>query len=151
MGKYKYYYHPDDDENDFRLGNRYRGKVKRIIVSQNNHPRAIEVDFPDGKTTIVHKKSFDVSETAIDFYPRGASILIKKVGYMADRRVTKWVIICPLKYDLYNPEGIKTLLETKRQKAGVTTKYQSLMPSAQKEKPSIFARLKGAINMFSSS
>ena len=103
MGKYTYYYHPDDDDNDFILGNRYSGKVKRIIVSQNNHPRAIEVEFPDGKTTIVHKKSFDVSETAIHFYPRGASIMIKKVGYMADRRVTKWVIICPLRYNI-SPE-----------------------------------------------
>ena len=147
MGKYKYYYHPDDDENDFILGDHYKGKVKRIIISQNNHPRAIEVEFPDGKTTIVHKKSFDVSETSIDFYPQGAFITVRKVGYMADRRVTKWVIICPLKYDLYNPEGIKELLETKRQKAGETSKYQSLTPSAQKEKPSIVARLMGAINM----
>ena len=146
MGKYRFYYHPDDEDSDFKFGDHYKGKVSRIILSQNKHLRAVEVTFPDGKTTTVHKKSFEVSDTAIDFYPPGAFITLKKVGYMADRRVTKWVVICPLKYDLHRPDGIKDMLEVKRQKAGETTKYQPLTSSHQQEKLSIVARLMRTIN-----
>ena len=146
MGNYKYKYHPNDDENDYRIGVFYRGKVHRTILSENNHPRAVEVIFPDGKITTVHRKSFEVSETAIDFYRKGTPITLKKVGYMADRRVTKWVIIRPLKYDLYGKEGIVMLQENKRIKAGATNKYQFPTPSPKKERLSISQRLKGALS-----
>ena len=146
MSKYRFYYHPDDDEADYKYGDYYKGKVSRVILSQNKHLRALEVTFPDGKVTTVHKRSFEVSEAAIEFYPKNTPIILKKVGYMADRRVTKWVIIRPLKYDLYRPEGIQTLLEVKRQKAGETSKYQLLEPSPQQKSPSIFARIKASIS-----
>ena len=118
MKKYKYMYHPDDDESDYRLGASYKGKVRRIILTRNNHPRAIEVEFPDGKVTTVHRRSFELSETAIDFYPKGVSITLRKVAYMSDRRVTKWVILRPLKYDLYGNDGIEYLQDDKMSKAG---------------------------------
>ena len=113
--KSRYYYHPDDNADDYRMGDTYKGKAVRKIVAKNKKPRAVEVAFPDGRQTTVHRRSFEVSETAIEFYPKGASIMLKKVGYMADRRVTKWVIMCPLKYDLYSPDGIHELMDTKRQ------------------------------------
>ena len=141
----RYFYHPDDDESDYRIGTCYRGKVHRVIETINNHPRAIEVEFPDGKITTVHRRSFEVSETAIDFYPVGVPITLKKVGYMEDRRVTKWVIIRPLKYNLYDSEGIKDLQEHKRVKAGETSKYRRLNPSPVKEKLSLAAKLMGAL------
>ena len=145
MSKYKYKYHPNDDESDYNLGATYRGKVRRTILTQSKHPRAIEVEFSDGRVTTVHKKSFDMSGTAIDFYPKGVAITLKKVGYMANQRITKWVIMRPLKYDLYGSDGISQLIESKRVKSGVTHKYESLPPSSQKDKISIISRIKGAI------
>ena len=141
MGKYKYYYHPDDNDSDYRLGTAYKGKIRRTILSHRNHARAVEVEFPDGKTTIVHRRRFEVLDSAIEFYPKGSLITIKKVGYMEDRRVTKWVIMAPLKYDLHTPDGITQLLENKRQKSGATNKYQPLMPSSQNSSLSFAARL----------
>ena len=120
MGKYKYHYHPDDDDSDFRIGCCYKGKVSRIILTPSKHLRAVEVEFPDGGKTTVHKRSFEVSESAIEFYPVGTPINLKKVGYMADRRVTKWVIMQPLKYDLYGDDGIKYLMERKQTNDGAT-------------------------------
>lgn len=113
MPKFKYLYRPDDDDSDYVLGNIYRGKISRVVLTRSKHPRAIEVVFPDGKMTTVHRRSFEVSETAIDFYHIGMSILLKKVGYMADRRVTKWVIQRPLKYDLYDLKSVKDISEEK--------------------------------------
>lgn len=146
MKKIKYYYHPNDDESDYKLGDHYRGKVLRVIQTKSKHPRAIEVVFPDGKVTTVHKRSFEVSETAIEYYPPGVAITLKKVGYMADRRVTKWVIIRPLKYALYSPEGFSLMMENKRQKAGETTKYQTPKPQPQQSSPSLLARIKGVLS-----
>ena len=146
MKKFKYMYHPNDDEEDFRLGTSYKGKVSRLILTQSNHPRAVEVEFPDGKVTTVHRRSFEVSGSAIDFYPKGVSITLKKVGYMADRRITKWVIIRPLKYDLYENEGIQQLQDDKLAKAGATKKYNPTLPPSGKESPSITSRLIKAIN-----
>lgn len=122
--KFKYFYYPHDEESDYHIGNAYKGKVIRTIVTRQKHPRAVEVVFSDGKTTIVHKRSFEVSNTAIEFYPPGVSIKLKKVGYMADRRITKWVILSPLKYDFYHPDGIQMLQDNKRQKAGESGKYR---------------------------
>lgn len=148
MGKMKYRYHPDDDESDYRIGTAYKGKVFRRIITKRKHLRAVEVEFPDGKITTVHKKSFDVSGTSIDFYPNGVHITLKKIGYMADRRVTKWVIMTPLKFDLYSPDGIKDLQEYKQFRAGVSKKCAPFAPPVQKEKPSIVTRLKSAITSF---
>jgi len=145
MGKNKYRYHPDDEDADYCMGNRYQGRVVRTILTCNKHPRAIEVAFADGKHTIVHRRSFEVSETAIDFYPVGASITLKKVGYMADRRTTKWVIMNPLKYDLYTPDGIRSLMECKRMKAGETSKYQPAAPEPKMQQPSFASRVKDAL------
>ena len=142
MGKYKYRYHPDDDDADYCMGNRYQGRVVRTILTCNKHPRAIEVAFADGRHTIVHRRSFEVSETAIAFYPVGASITLKKVGYMADRRTTKWVIMRPLKYDLYDPDGIRSLMESKRTKAGETCKYQPAALRHQSASPSLAEKVK---------
>ena len=145
MGKYKYYYHPDDEDADYCMGNRYQGRVVRTILTCNKHPRAIEVAFADGKHTIVHRRSFEVSETAIDFYPVGASITLKKVGYMADRRTTKWVIMNPLKYDLYTPDGIRIMMENKGMKAGATRKYQPTATEPKTRQPSFAGRVKNAL------
>jgi len=145
MGKYKYYYHPEDLDEDYRIGTMYKGKVLRTILTARKHPRALEVEFPDGKHTIVHSRSFEVSETAIDFYPRGSSITLKKVGYMEDRRTTKWVIICPLKYALYSPDGIREMMENKRLKAGETKKYQPVTIEPEKQQPSPASKLKDAL------
>ena len=141
----KYCYRPDDNDCDYQIGNYYKGKVRRCILSQRKHPRAVEVTFPNGMVTTVHKKSFDISDTAIDFYHIGTPITLKKVGYIADHRTTKWVIIRGLKYDLYTPEGYKLMQEVKREREGVTNKYQPLPPAPQKSAPSIFAKLKGSI------
>ena len=146
MKKLKYMYHPNDDESDYRIGVSYRGRVRRSILTRRNHPRAIEVEFPNGKVTTVHRKSFEVSDTSISFYPKGASITIKKVGYTEDRRITKWVIINPLKYDLYSKEGIINLLEEKQAKLGATKKYDLIMPPSSKKSPSIAARFINAIH-----
>ena len=145
MGKNKYRYHPDDEDADYCMGNRYQGRVVRTILTCNKHPRAIEVAFADGKHTIVHRRSFEVSETAIDFYPVGASITLKKVGYMADRRTTKWVIMNPLKYDLYTPDGIRIMMENKGMKAGESGKYQPTATEPKTRQPSFSSRVKDAL------
>ena len=102
--------------------------------------------FADGRHTIVHRRSFEVSETAIDFYPVGASITLKKVGYMADRRTTKWVIIRPLKYDLYDPDGIRSLMESKRMKGGETGKYKPTATPSSQPSHTLAEKLKHAFN-----
>lgn len=37
MKKFKYLYRPNDNEEDYRLGATYKGKVSRIILTRNNH------------------------------------------------------------------------------------------------------------------
>ena len=102
-----------EQDSDFKLGETIRGQVRRFKYSRRKHRRFMVVKFPDGRTTSVHKRSFDISDTSIDLYEKGDSILLRKWGFLEDRHITKWRILCPRQYNFADPESYRLFREKK--------------------------------------
>ena len=68
--------------------------------TRNRHLQYVFVDFPDGRHTRVHVRSFDISGSgrmSPQTLRRGDTITLRKIGYLPHRHNTGWrVVSCSL-------------------------------------------------------
>ena len=91
---YRKFLYRNYDE-DFALGETLQGVVAGFLKTQSKHLRFVLVDFPDGRHTRVHVRSFDISgygRMNPSNLRRGDTLTLRKTGYLSDRRITCWVV-----------------------------------------------------------
>jgi len=91
---YRKFLYRNYDE-DFALGETLQGVVAGFLKTQSKHLRFVLVDFPDGRHTRVHVRSFDISgygRMNPSNLRRGDTLTLRKTGYLSDRRITRWVV-----------------------------------------------------------
>jgi len=97
---------------DFQPGEEVSGVISGFLCTKNKHLQYVFVDFPDGRHTRVHKRSFDISGSGRmnpQTLRRGDTITLRKVGYLPDRHNTCWVIeSCSLSGLLTGTHGDRT-------------------------------------------
>jgi hypothetical protein len=81
-------------DSDFEQGATEQGKIVKFKSLHGKRRFAI-VEFDDGRATRVHRVSFEVHGYSIDDYQLGTCLVVKKVGFMPDRNITKWVVKNP--------------------------------------------------------
>ena len=64
-------------------------------MSLHGKRRFAIVEFEDGAVTRVHRVSFEVANFSIDDFQVSDSLMVTKLGYMADRHTTKWIVVNP--------------------------------------------------------
>ena len=77
-----------------KLGAIKKGQIVQFKSLHGKRRFAI-VEFDDGRATRVHRVSFEVHGYSIDDYQLGTCLVVKKVGFMPDRNITKWVVKNP--------------------------------------------------------
>ena len=77
-----------------KLGAIKKGQIVQFKCLHGRRRFAI-VEFDDGRATRVHRVSFEVHGYSIDDYQLGTCLVVKKVGFMPDRNITKWVVKNP--------------------------------------------------------
>ena len=81
-------------DSDFEQGATEQGKIVKFKSLHGKRRFAI-VEFEDGAVTRVHRVSFEVANFSIDDFQVGDSLMVTKLGYMADRHTTKWIVVNP--------------------------------------------------------
>jgi len=69
--------------------------VGGFLKTRSKHLRFVLVDFPDGRHTRVHVRSFDISgygRMNPSNLRRGDTLTLRKTGYLSDRHITRWVV-----------------------------------------------------------
>ena len=109
---YRKFLYRNYDE-DFALGETLQGVVGGFLKTQSKHLRFVLVDFPDGRHTRVHVRSFDISgygRMNPSNLRRGDTLTLRKTGYLTDRRITNWVVeSCALSGLMRAPDGGREL------------------------------------------
>lgn len=111
-------------DTDFEFGVVLDGKVCGVILTARNHIQCLIVEFPDGRRTRVHRRSFLVSKSLPEFYHIGDLIKLIKVGFMGDRHLNKWQIKDARRNNLSNPEAIKYFMDQRGNPLIATKKHK---------------------------
>ena len=83
------------DDHSFYIGEIFSGTFVKFNKCGHYNKVYALFDLDDGRSTRVHRVSFEVHGYSIDDYQLGTCLVVKKVGFMPDRNITKWVVKNP--------------------------------------------------------